>query len=34
MNIKNACNSMLNALQVADAFVVSGQYERVLIASG
>ena len=34
MDIKNACNSVLNAMQVADALIVSGQYERVLIASG
>ena len=33
-DIKNACNSVLNAMQVADALIVSGQYERVLIASG
>ncbi|MCS5719123.1 ketoacyl-ACP synthase III [Herbiconiux sp. CPCC 205763] len=34
MDIKNACNSVLNALQVADALITSGQYRRVLIASG
>ncbi|QNE47671.1 ketoacyl-ACP synthase III [Glaciihabitans sp. INWT7] len=34
MDIKNACNSVLNAMQVADALITSGQYERVLIASG
>jgi len=34
MDIKNACNSVLNAMQVADALISSGQYERVLIASG
>jgi 3-oxoacyl-[acyl-carrier-protein] synthase III len=34
MDIKNACNSVLNAMQVADALITSGQYGRVLIASG
>jgi 3-oxoacyl-[acyl-carrier-protein] synthase III len=34
MDIKNACNSVLNAIQVADALITSGQYGRVLIASG
>jgi 3-oxoacyl-[acyl-carrier-protein] synthase III len=34
MDIKNACNSVLNAMQVADALITAGQYERVLIASG
>lgn len=34
MDIKNACNSVLNAMQVADALITSGQYRRVLIASG
>jgi 3-oxoacyl-[acyl-carrier-protein] synthase III len=34
MDVKNACNSVLNAMQVADALITSGQYERVLIASG
>ena len=34
MDIKNACNSVLNAMQVADALITGGQYERVLIASG
>ena len=34
MDIKNACNSFLNAMQVADALITSGQYGRVLIASG
>jgi 3-oxoacyl-[acyl-carrier-protein] synthase III len=34
MDIKNACNSVLNAMQVADALIQSGQYRRVLIASG
>jgi 3-oxoacyl-[acyl-carrier-protein] synthase III len=34
MDVKNACNSVLNALQVADALIRTGQYTRVLIASG
>jgi 3-oxoacyl-[acyl-carrier-protein] synthase III len=34
MDVKNACNSVVNAMQVADAFIQSGQYRRVLIASG
>lgn len=34
MDIKNACNSVLNAMQVADALIRTGQYRRVLIASG
>ena len=33
-DIKNACNSMLNGLQVADALISSGQYQRVLVCSG
>ena len=34
MDVKNACNSVLNGLQVADALIASGQYTRVLVASG
>nr|WP_194241494.1 3-oxoacyl-[acyl-carrier-protein] synthase III C-terminal domain-containing protein [Galbitalea soli] len=34
MDIKNACNSVINAIQVADALIASGQYHRVLVASG
>jgi 3-oxoacyl-[acyl-carrier-protein] synthase-3 len=34
MDVKNACNSVVNAMQVADAFIRTGQYRRVLIASG
>lgn len=33
-DIKNACNSFLNALQVADALIVAGQYNNILIAVG
>jgi 3-oxoacyl-[acyl-carrier-protein] synthase III len=32
MDVKNACNSVLNAMQVGEALI--GQYSRVLIASG
>ncbi|WP_234399388.1 3-oxoacyl-ACP synthase III family protein [Psychromicrobium lacuslunae] len=34
MDVKNACNSVLNALQVADALIRTGQYGRVLVVSG
>ena len=34
MDVKNACNSVLNGLQVADALIASGQYQRILVASG
>ncbi|MGX5697658.1 3-oxoacyl-ACP synthase III family protein [Agromyces soli] len=33
-DVKNACNSVLNAMQVADALIRAGQCRRVLIASG
>lgn len=33
-DVKNACNSMLNGLQVADALIRAGQYRRVLVCSG
>ena len=34
MDVKNACNSVINAMQVAEALIASGQYRRVIIASG
>ncbi|MGL4339327.1 MAG: 3-oxoacyl-ACP synthase III family protein [Rhodoglobus sp.] len=34
MDVKNACNSVLNGLQVAEALIAAGQYQRVLVASG
>lgn len=34
MDVKNACNSVLNAIEVADALVTTGRYRRVLIATG
>lgn len=33
-DVKNACNSILNALEVACAFIEIGRYETVLIACG
>jgi 3-oxoacyl-[acyl-carrier-protein] synthase-3 len=33
-DVKNACNSFLNGLQVAEALIRAGQYERVLICTG
>jgi acyl-CoA:acyl-CoA alkyltransferase len=34
MDVKNACNSFLNALQVSNSFIKSGQYKNILIVSG
>lgn len=34
MDVKNACNSVINAMQVGEALIAAGQYKRVLIASG
>ncbi|UVJ38544.1 3-oxoacyl-ACP synthase III family protein [Arthrobacter sp. CJ23] len=34
MDVKNACNSFLNGLEVADALIATGRYRRVVIASG
>jgi len=34
MDVKNACNSVLNGLEVATAMVETGRYRRVLVASG
>jgi 3-oxoacyl-[acyl-carrier-protein] synthase III len=34
MDIKNACNSVLNAIEVADALITTGRYRQVLIACG
>jgi len=33
-DIKNACNSFLNGLQMADALIRTGQHERVLVCTG
>lgn len=34
MDVKNACNSFLNALQVSDSFIRAGQYKNILVVSG
>jgi 3-oxoacyl-[acyl-carrier-protein] synthase-3 len=34
MDVKNACNSVLNACEVADALIRTGRYCTVLVASG
>jgi acyl-CoA:acyl-CoA alkyltransferase len=33
-DVKNACNSLLNGIQVAEALIATGQHERVLVATG
>lgn len=33
-DVKNACNSFLNAVQLAEALIVTGQHRRVLVCSG
>ena len=33
MDIKNACNSFVNALHVANAFIICGTYKKILIVS-
>ncbi|MHA7135521.1 3-oxoacyl-ACP synthase III family protein [Oerskovia turbata] len=34
MDVKNACNSVLNAIEVAEALIATGRYGTVLIACG
>lgn len=34
MDVKNACNSVLNGMEVADALIATGRYRRVLVVSG
>ena len=34
MDVKNACNSVLNAIEVADALIQAGRYQSVLITCG
>ncbi|WP_199423657.1 3-oxoacyl-ACP synthase III family protein [Actinotalea solisilvae] len=34
MDVKNACNSVLNAFEVAEALIGTGRYATVLVASG
>ncbi|MEV8515120.1 3-oxoacyl-[acyl-carrier-protein] synthase III C-terminal domain-containing protein [Dactylosporangium sp. NPDC051484] len=33
-DVKNACNSVLNAIELADALIAAGRYRRILIACG
>lgn len=33
-DVKNACNSILNGMQVADALIATGQYRRALVVTG
>lgn len=33
-DVKNACNSFVTALHIANAFIVAGNYKRILIATG
>ena len=33
-DVKNACNSFATALHVANAFIVSGEYKKILIVTG
>jgi 3-oxoacyl-[acyl-carrier-protein] synthase III len=33
-DVKNACNSFINALEIAESFVVSGKHKKVLITTG
>lgn len=33
-DVKNACNSFINALEVADAFIATGKYKKILIVTG
>lgn len=32
-DLKNACNGVLNAIEVADAFISSGRYRRILVTT-
>ena len=34
LDVKNACNSVLNAIELADALIAAGRYRRILVASG
>jgi 3-oxoacyl-(acyl-carrier-protein) synthase III len=33
-DVKNACNSFINGIQVGEALIMSGQYRRVLVCAG
>ncbi|SEI47482.1 3-oxoacyl-[acyl-carrier-protein] synthase-3 [Arthrobacter sp. yr096] len=34
MDVKNACNSFLNGMEVADSLIAAGRYARVVVATG
>jgi 3-oxoacyl-[acyl-carrier-protein] synthase-3 len=34
MDVKNACNSFINGVQVGEALILTGQYRRVLVVTG
>lgn len=34
MDVKNACNSVLNGIELADALITTGRYTRILVVSG
>jgi acyl-CoA:acyl-CoA alkyltransferase len=34
LDVKNACNSVLNAVELADALIAAGRYRRILVACG
>lgn len=34
MDVKNACNSFINGVEVANAFIKAGSYKRILVVSG
>lgn len=34
LDVTNACNSFINALQIADSFIKNGTYQKILIATG
>jgi 3-oxoacyl-(acyl-carrier-protein) synthase III len=34
MDVKNACNSFINGMQVAEALILTGQYRRALVVCG
>ena len=34
LDVKNACNSVLNAIELGDALIAAGRYRRILVACG
>ena len=34
LDVTNACNSFMNALEIADSFIKAGRYQRILITTG